>query len=118
MNAVSCGRQVAKLYGPERYFLCRHCCRLTNASHNEGLWDRRLRRANKIRRGLGGQAGLVAPFPFKPKGMWQRTCERLCEEGRVAEERANVIFALRAQKLVARFDKPRCRPDRKREFWS
>jgi hypothetical protein len=25
VNGIACGRRVAKLYGPRRYFLCRHC---------------------------------------------------------------------------------------------
>jgi hypothetical protein len=29
VNGVTCGRRVGKLYGPGRYFLCRHCYRLS-----------------------------------------------------------------------------------------
>jgi hypothetical protein len=28
VNGIACGRRVSKLYGPGRYFLCRHCYRL------------------------------------------------------------------------------------------
>jgi hypothetical protein len=49
VNGIACGRRVAKLHGPGRYFLCRHCYRLAHASQSEDRWDRLLRRANKIR---------------------------------------------------------------------
>jgi len=68
-----------KLHGPGRYFLCRHCYRLAQASQSENVWDRLLRRANKIRHRLGGDAGMASPLR-KPKGMWRRTYERLVEE--------------------------------------
>src|SRR5580698_6693674 len=32
VNGTACGRRVAKLYGPGRYFLCRHCYRLAYAA--------------------------------------------------------------------------------------
>ena len=53
VNGVPCGRRVAKLHGPGRYFLCRHCYRLTFASQSEGRWDRALSRSNKIPRQCG-----------------------------------------------------------------
>jgi len=61
-----------------RYFVCRHCYRLSYASQSEGEWDRAVRRASK------DQASALAAsltrrdmFPKRPKGMWRRTYERL-----------------------------------------
>ena len=108
-NGVACRRRVAKLYGAGRYFLCRHCYRITHASQSEGPWDRSLRRANKIKQRLGGDPGMAAPFPQKPKGMWRRTYERLSEEALDAEMLADEAFVIRAERLLARIDQRRKR---------
>jgi hypothetical protein len=113
VNGGACGRRVAKLYRPGRYFLCRHCYRLCHASQSEDPWDRALRRANKIRQHLGGDPGMAAPFPPKPKGMWRRTYDRLSEQVFEAEMLADQAFAIRAERLLARIDNP----NRKRRFW-
>ena len=113
VNGIACGRRVAKLHGPGRYFLCRHCYRLSHASQGEGTWDRTLRRANKVKQRLGGDPGMAAPFPPKPKGMWRRTYDRLRERAFEDEMRADEAFALQAERLLARIDTPK----RKRRFW-
>jgi hypothetical protein len=115
INGVTCNRRVAKLYGPGRYFLCRYCYRLAHASQSEDLLDRALRRASKIKRRLGGDPGTNAPIPEKPKGMWRRTYERLRAEAFDAERFADLAFAMRAERLLTRIDKPK--PKRKRSFW-
>jgi hypothetical protein len=62
VKGIACGRRVTKLHGPGRYLLCRHCYRLCHASQSEGVLDRTLRRANKIRQRLRGAPGMAAPF--------------------------------------------------------
>jgi hypothetical protein len=107
VNGVTCGRRVAKLHGPGRYFLCRHCYRLAHASQSEGAWDRAMRRANKIRQHLGGQAGMAATFPDRPTGMWRRTYERLREQACEAEMLADEAFVNHAERLMVRIDSPK-----------
>jgi DNA-binding ferritin-like protein len=46
---------------------------------------RALRRAQRIRRRLGGSANMMEPFPEKPKGMHWQTYDRLFCEHHEAE---------------------------------
>lgn len=82
---AGCGRRVAILYGPGRYFLCRHCCDLTYESQRENAMYRALHKAQAIRERLGGSANMTEPFPERPKGMHWKTYERLWWEHHEAE---------------------------------
>jgi hypothetical protein len=112
VNGIVCCRRVVKLYGGGRYFLCRHCYRLTYPSQREGEWDRLIRRANKIRARLGGAPGLASRFPPRPKGMWQRTYERLRQRAVEAELTADDAFDAWATKLLNRTEQ-----NKKGSFW-
>ena len=82
---VQCGRRVAVLYGPGKYFLCRHCYDLSYESQREDKNDRAFRRARKIRQRLGGSANMLEPFPERPKGMHHDTYMRLFWEHHEAQ---------------------------------
>jgi hypothetical protein len=82
---MGCGRRVAVLYGPGRYFLCRHCYDLRYQSQREDKPHRALRRAQKIRERVGGSADMTEPFPQKPKRMHLKTYMRMCWEHHEAE---------------------------------
>jgi hypothetical protein len=58
----------------------------------------------KIRQRLGGQSGLAALFPDRPKGMWRWTHERLREQAFEAEMLADEAFVIHAERLMARID--------------
>lgn len=77
--APLCGRRVAILYGAA-IFSCRHCLRLTYASQLNDLRDPTSSKADKIRRRLGLGPGVFNELGDKPKGMHQRTYERLIAE--------------------------------------
>jgi hypothetical protein len=82
---AGCGRRVAVLYGPGRYFLCRHCYDLVYESQRENGMYRALHKAQVIRERLGGSANMMQPFPEKPKGMHRATYMRLWQEHHEAE---------------------------------
>jgi hypothetical protein len=82
---ADCGRRVAVLYGPGKYFLCRHCYNLRYESQREDKTHRALRRAQKIRQCLGGSANMMEPFPERPKEMHLKTYMRMFREHHEAE---------------------------------
>ena len=74
--AQGCGKRVAILYGGAT-FVCRKCHQLTYPCQNERAYDRRARRADKIRDRLGWEPGGLNGRGIKPKGMHQKTFKRL-----------------------------------------
>ena len=71
-----CQRRPPVLYWVGSHFICRLCLGLVYESQQEGETDRLLRRAQRIRAGLGGSSTIFDPFPEKPKRMHHKTYER------------------------------------------
>ena len=109
-----CGRRVAKLYGGGRYFLCRHCYRLSYASQREDELARANRRANKRMRRLGRGFSRTLTREFRPKGMWRQTWERRRAQVIEAEIQADEAFAACALHLLNRSGQHQ----QPRGFWS
>ncbi len=74
--ARGCGRRVAILYGGA-IFACRHCHQLAYPSQRETPDDRAARRAEKIRKRLGWEPGILNGNGWKPKGMHWKTFGQL-----------------------------------------
>jgi len=87
MASQGCGRRVAVLYGPP-VFACRQCHQLVYDSRRLERHDRTLIKAQAIRMKLGGSGSMADFFPPKPKGMHNRTHERLRMEAEAADERS------------------------------
>jgi hypothetical protein len=80
-----CDRRARILYLVGRSLACRRCADLRYESQLEREVARGLRRARKIRRRLGGQPALVAPFPPKPPRMRWMTYAALRTDAKEAE---------------------------------
>jgi len=72
-----CSRRVAVLYAPGRYFACRQCGGLGYATQKEGAGDRASTLADKLRKRMGWEAGILNGDGGKPKGMHWKTYHRL-----------------------------------------
>ena len=82
-----CGHRVAILYGG-KYFRCRSCLNLSYACQQETTPFRLFRKVRKIRSILGAGPDTDEPIFVKPKGMHQKTFDRLKEEAYKANEQA------------------------------
>ena len=98
-SGVHCGRRVAILYGPGKFFLCRHCYDLAYSSQNASAMDRPMYRAQRIRRRLGGSASLMSPFPWKPRGLHWKTYWRLRREAERAESKSWIMLDIQLERL-------------------
>jgi hypothetical protein len=72
-----CGKRVAVLYAPGRYFACRQCSGLGYPSQKERDGDRATRRMDGLRKRMGWPAGIFHGVGGKPKGMHWKTYHRL-----------------------------------------
>ena len=92
---VGCSRRVAMLFGG-RVFACRQCNRLAYRSQREADDDLATRRADKLRKRLGWEPGILNSNGDKPKGMHWRTYWRLYGQHNV---HVNAALAGMAKKL-------------------
>ena len=72
-----CGQRVAVLYAPGRNFACRQCGGLGYATQKEGAGDRASTKADKLRKRMGWEAGILNGDGGKPKGMHWKTYQQL-----------------------------------------
>jgi len=75
-----CNQRVAILYGTGKYFFCRGCYDLTYESCNEPDFQRVLNKAYKLKKKLGGEAGLDSMIADRPKGMHRKTYNKIRTE--------------------------------------
>jgi hypothetical protein len=78
---INCDKRVKKLYISQRLG-CRHCLNLSHQSKNESISDRMARKADKVRAKLGWRLGILYPEEAKPKGMHEKTYQRLLQQYR------------------------------------
>lgn len=91
---TKCGRRVGVLYLTNKYFACRHCLNLSYESQNESPPFRFLTKAQNIHQKLGGN-GCVDEWTPKPKGMHQKTYDRLVRKMRGCFNRSLQAMATR-----------------------
>lgn len=92
------GRRVGRLFLPLGgfQFWGRRAYALAYQCQRESYLDRSMRRARKLHRRLGGDGNDYTCPPPRPKGMRQRTYDRLWERWYQAAERADYVFAAEA----------------------
>ena len=92
------------LYGVGGRFRCRACHDLAYGSTREGAYERNRRRADALRRRLGGKPGIFS-VPWKPKGMHWATYERIVAEIDAREHAATVAFSVETDAMLARLER-------------
>lgn len=91
------GRKVTKLFLPygATVFACRQAYGLKYVSQSQGYFDRVINKKWKIVRKAGGY-----DYPVKPKGMHDRTFEKILDEYWAQEELCNEILIYRFNRLM------------------
>jgi hypothetical protein len=92
-----CNKRVAVLFAPGRYFACRQCGGLCYATQKEGLADRAITKANKLRKCLGWEPGILNVDGGKPKGMHWTTYRRI-------KDRHDALVQVSLQDIERRLD--------------
>lgn len=99
----SCGRRCAVVYfgAPGGCYACRSCLRVAYLSQSEDEMGRLWRRQRKIERKLAGGPEQWGGWQ-KPKGMHQKTYDRLCAQLWGFEKRKDEVFSVQAASLLRR----------------
>ena len=84
----ACSKRVAVLASHGKRFVCRHCHKLPYGSQQDGYMERMQRKARKVRKKLGATNNLTESIWRKPKGMHQKTFDRLRQEEQAANHAA------------------------------
>lgn len=95
-----CTRQVAQLYMRSGRFACRHCQCVAYSSQSEDVMARTWREQRRIETRLGDDWQ-------RPKGMRQRTYERLMDRLAECEQRRDEAFCIAAQRFISSIAKER-----------
>ena len=106
----SSGRRAFRLFLPRggRYFLSRPAYGLGYGVQRIDALARHQRRCAKVLAKLGKQASTFPAYaPIRPKGMRQRTYERLCAELDTANEQVECQFLQGAQRILDRCGRSR-----------
>ena len=81
------------LYAPHGHpWRCRHCYDLTYATRQAALRYRLILKGQKVRERLGGELGVLSPFPARPKGMHWRRYRRLRKRHDEAVEKSLALL--------------------------
>lgn len=99
-----CNRRVANLYLMGKYFLCRPCHDLVYSSQRDAREFRLLHKARKMYKKLGVKNHddlFIAP---KPKGMHQKTYDRLYDEAIDLDLKASQAMMRKLGQLSARLE--------------
>jgi hypothetical protein len=98
-----CGRRAGKLYrAPGHPWRCRKCYQLTYATRQAAPRQRLILKGQKIRELLGGELGVLCPFPAKPKGMHWRRYDRLRRQHDQAVECSLGMLGPVAKRMLSR----------------
>ena len=89
----SCNRRVMVLARQDRLFRCRKCHHIPYGSQTEMRANRLIRKARKIRALVGASDDLQEPIWRKPKGMHQKTFDRLSQKDRIVSAEIDSYIA-------------------------
>jgi hypothetical protein len=109
---TDCARRVSILYFARGSFRCRRCHRLAYKCQMENITQRARRRADKLRARLGWPQHRALGLPIvvvRPKGMWNRTFERVRGDAIAAESVATAAQVAQWARLLGRLERRRRR---------